>query len=343
MNTKVLKVCFPNVLVTPVIDFCEGRCQMCGIWKHPLRPPMSPSLLTEILSQNGFGEHLRYINMTGGEPVNHPEFGQLATVFSETCPALREVSINISGLDPDLTEQQVPVFREKLDPGIALQFTISLDGVGELHDRIRGSKGAFERTKDSIRRCKQLIHDGLDIDLRLNCTISRNNSQGMSGVIGFARAENIPVAVTYAATNGLYLRNQGRTAVFEMDHVHRDQFRADLIQLRYDSSFPRTDRHYFSMIQTMMDGNPRPCGCVFQTRGVFLDLDGQLYPCGTAPDLAYGKLPEESFQEIYFGSRGDEIRSELLSRYCGKCPTNSYHGLADDVWLDVLREGRRNP
>lgn len=335
-----MKIAPPNVLVIPITDSCGGRCQMCGIWRTPNRPPVPLERLARIFAESYLSANLTHINVTGGEPLHHPDLAGIASLFSRRCPALREVSINTSGLNPEDMDQIAP-FREALPNGVFFNVTVSLDGIGALHDRIRGVKHAWEHTLESIDRALAMARNAERMSVHINCTLSRDNHNAVGPVTQFAREHNIPLSLTYAAVNDLYLRNNdGKHARFILLDDHQTALASSLDRLQEDEEFPATQRHFFRMLSGMLRGQPRSSPCVYQSKGIFLDLDGTVYPCGTAHALPYGKLPEESFEAIYSGPTGDEIRRALQARFCPGCPSNSYYGLADGVWLDVLRAQR---
>lgn len=339
-QTSVPPARTPNVLVLPIIDVCDGRCTMCGIWEREPRNPIEPEHLAHILADASLSGGLTHVNVTGGEPVDHPRFSGIAEVLSSGCPRLQEVNVNTSGLAAKRTIAGIKVFREHLDPRISLIATVSLDGIGKLHDRVRGVKGAFAQTAEAISGCVAFADSTPGVRIHLNCTISRANYEGVKDVMEWARRRDIGLTLTAAATNDLYLGNGRYRARFELNSDQSAELARLLDALQDDDSVPLTERNYYEMLAGMLSGKDRSCGCVYQTHGVFLDLDGTVYPCGTAGDLPYGRLPDESFSEIYYGERGERVRRELQTRYCPACPTNSYHGLADGVWLKVLKKRR---
>ncbi|MDR0356152.1 MAG: radical SAM protein, partial [Deltaproteobacteria bacterium] len=69
---------------------------------------------------------------------------------------------------------------------------ISLDGLGETHDRMRGKKGAFEAALSSIRLAKRA---GLKVGLRL--TLTRSNQPDLDGLFDLMRQEAIPRVCFY--------------------------------------------------------------------------------------------------------------------------------------------------
>ena len=313
---------------------------MCGIWRTPGRPPFPVERLALIFAESYLSSDLTHINVTGGDPLHHPDLPDIANIFSGRCPALREVSINTSGLKPTDIEKILP-FREALPTGVFLIATVSVDGVEGLHDRIRGVKHAWESTLASIDRALAIADKVENFAVHINCTLSRDNHQAVDSVVRFARERQIPLSLTYAAVNDLYLRNNNAHSVrFTLSDDHQATLANSMDRLQDDKEFPATQRHFFRMLGSMLRGQPRSSPCVYQSAGIFLDLDGTVYPCGTARTLPYGKLPADSFEEIYSGPNGAEIRRQLQARHCPGCPSNSYYGLADGIWLDVLKAER---
>lgn len=313
---------------------------MCGIWQRPHRPPLEPRRLASILADPDLSSALTHINITGGEPAEHPTFAEIGEVVSESCPSLVEVNVNLSGLDAELTIVAVERFRLALAARIAMIATVSLDGVNSTHDRIRGVKGAFHQTAEAIEGCMNISSRHQSLKVHVNCTVSKHNLDDVPNVIRWVREHHLTMSLTVAASNDLYLANVAQSHRFTLSTAQVRELAELLETLQSTEDFPATERHYYSMARRMLMGEPRSCACVYQTHGVFLDLDGTLYPCGTAPSLPYGRLPEQAFRDIYHGPHGEAVRQALLRRYCPSCPSNSYHGLAEGVWLEVLRNRR---
>ncbi|QUQ68556.1 radical SAM protein [Kutzneria sp. CA-103260] len=99
----------------------------------------------------------------GGEPLMHTKFGQVAELL-ERYP--RTVNMCTNGL----------LFKRKLDDmlriGENLNLLVSLDGLGEDHEALRG-KGTFKRTMDNIQMMLDLKRDGrFRGELSLSCMVS---------------------------------------------------------------------------------------------------------------------------------------------------------------------------
>jgi hypothetical protein len=143
--------------------------------------------------------------LSGGEPLVHPRFFDIATMAREAGLRLT-LSTNGTLIDPAAAE------RIK-----ALGFSyvgISLDGIGATHDHFRGRVGAFEKAVRAFRNCKAVQQK---VGLRL--TLSRHNLDDLDGILDFIEKENIDRVCFYH----LVYSGRGRGMV---DVTHQDSRKA---------------------------------------------------------------------------------------------------------------------
>lgn len=115
--------------------------------------------------------------LSGGEPLIHPRFYDIAGYARS------------KGLRLTLSTNGTLIDREAAQKLKDLTFSyvgISLDGIGETHDRFRGRAGAFDKTVQAFRHCKAV---GQKVGLRL--TLSSNNIADLDRILDFIEAENI--------------------------------------------------------------------------------------------------------------------------------------------------------
>ena len=120
----------PTHAIVAVTDRCNARCRMCDIWKKGRTEEM-PAEAYERLPAS-----LREINVTGGEPLLRNDLGEVIEAMRGRCPQARIV-LSTNGLLPDKLQALLGRVKD-----IAVR--ISVDGIGDLHDRIRGIGGAYE-------------------------------------------------------------------------------------------------------------------------------------------------------------------------------------------------------
>jgi MoaA/NifB/PqqE/SkfB family radical SAM enzyme len=132
----------------------------------------------------------RFVRMLGGYPIDHVElFGGDALLRKDAVIAVtREAHacgiprVELVSNGNLLDERTVD---ELFDAGINV-FTISLDGVGALHDYMRGTEGSFERIRKIVAYMVRKKNGQLWPKVALNCTVSALNVDGFEKVLPFA-------------------------------------------------------------------------------------------------------------------------------------------------------------
>jgi len=120
---------------------------------------------------------------SGGEPLLRPDLFELATHARER--GLRTV-LSTNGIL--ITEEVAARIRQT---GLGY-VGVSIDGVGERHDRIRGREGAFDEALAGIRRCREA---GVRVGLRF--TVHRHNFDQMGDIFRLMETEDIPRICVY--------------------------------------------------------------------------------------------------------------------------------------------------
>lgn len=152
----------PRLLTYTVTFRCNARCIMCDSWKMSGEGDMN---LEEI--QNAFQQigRLDAVRLTGGEPFVRTD---LLEILDLAIRYLQPLGVHIT-TNGFLTDRIIALC-EKRCKKTPLQLMVSLDGVGEEHNRIRGSNIAW---KTAIATLEQLSHRQreLNLDLAVNQTI----------------------------------------------------------------------------------------------------------------------------------------------------------------------------
>jgi len=334
----------PSVLVLPITDRCNAHCTMCGIWRrNDMRDNLSVSTLREMLADYSFNRNLRFINLTGGEPTNHESLIEIVEFLFNSCIELKEISIGTNGINSELLQLQIEGILHKLPKHISLVVNISLDGPENIHNKIRGVENAYNSVKKSIMKCHELCKKYDNFKVSLNTTIINANVKYLLVLADFAKENNLDISYTYGCSNKLYLQNSMYEDSFSIINDFQTELLENLEQLKHNKYLlTYVELHYINLMQEFIQTGTRNSPCIFQNNGVFLDLDGNLYPCGTANDLCYGNLTKSSFQDCYYGDDADNIRQSLKTECCKHCISNSYYALNPNVQIGFLKEYRNS-
>lgn len=150
----------PAQLVLFVTDRCNARCRHCFHWEalNHGADLLSHAELEDLQRELG---PLLTVSLSGGEPFLRSDLARLVGLFEDS----GEVSIPTNGLR---TERIVESVSRMLDEGgPPLVVLLSVDGLRETHDRIRGVDGNFDRLQETCRALAELKRRASRRELRL--------------------------------------------------------------------------------------------------------------------------------------------------------------------------------
>lgn len=160
----------PFSLVISVSYRCNSRCQTCGVWrKHS--EEMSADEWRQIFRHLGRAPF--YLTFTGGEPFLRPDLHEIVVAGAELCrPGV--ITIPTNGL---LTRRIVDRVSQicAAAPYSQVGINLSLDGIGEEHDRLRGVPGNWQRAMETWQELKALQQKHRNLVLSVHTVVSRLN------------------------------------------------------------------------------------------------------------------------------------------------------------------------
>jgi MoaA/NifB/PqqE/SkfB family radical SAM enzyme len=174
--------CRPTDLAFLMTNLCNAKCVHCDIWKNKGKDD-TPTVdqykatLSEIRSWLG----PVHVYFTGGEALLRPYV-----------PELLEHAARIGLFAEILThgywDDQSRI--EKLAMANPARLTVSLDGIGEAHTKIRGKEKFFEKTTRTLETMKRMrAEHKLGYVIRLKTVIMEHNLHDLPNVARYA-AEN---------------------------------------------------------------------------------------------------------------------------------------------------------
>lgn len=132
----------PRLLTYTVTFSCNARCIMCDSWKMPSPDDLTLTEIERIFAQL---PHLDAIRLTGGEPFVRKDILEIAHLAQER---LRPLVLHVT-TNGFLTERIVQ-FCERRAKDVPLMLLVSMDGVKETHNRVRGTPNAFDHVTRTL-------------------------------------------------------------------------------------------------------------------------------------------------------------------------------------------------
>ncbi len=115
--------------------------------------------------------HFPKLILTGGEPFLREDLPDITERFYENASRARQITIPTAGVH---TDRIVALVERVLTPrpDLFLEIQLSIDGVGDDHDAVRG-RGAFARLMETYRALRPIQDRNAGLRIRFNYTFSR--------------------------------------------------------------------------------------------------------------------------------------------------------------------------
>ena len=326
----------PVVLNLPVTDNCNARCIMCDVWKEPSAGDFTVDALERWLRLEPM-RRLVHVGLSGGEPTLRRDLPDIFSAVCEGLPRLRSISITTHGFHPKRWLKLAPVLQ-----GIAsrhrvpLRVNVSVDGVGEIHDRVRRVPGGWRQVETTIDTLLDL-----GIELQLQCTVSRANVYFVGQTLSYARARELDI-IFRVATEIERLGNLNVMQDAALDQDERSFFADFLLSdaLLGWTTNPARRLLYRDIARRLESGGARRAPCSFQQRGLMLSPTGQVYQCS----LARRPLADLAVAEEEFRWNSPPLvarRTRFVAERCPSCiHDQTGHWPAGDLMHEVLLGSR---
>lgn len=182
-NKRRMRVTSPVYLIHWIINKCNARCPFCFIFTDDSRynPAWWPPFEEIERITKGFGPELYNVNLTGGEPFIRDDIAEIIRAYVLNS-RIKSVQITTNGWFTERVERTVRrVLAE--NPDLPISITMSLDAMGEEHDRIRHLPGLFNHLVETFRALEALKADRLAINF--NITVSTLNQDRLDETYDF--------------------------------------------------------------------------------------------------------------------------------------------------------------
>jgi radical SAM protein with 4Fe4S-binding SPASM domain len=276
---------------------------MCNIWENPSikENEITPDEIQLL-------PNVKFINITGGEPFIREDLDKIIEICYTKAP---RVVISTSGWYEDRIVQLAEKF-----PSVGIR--VSIEGMAEKNDELRGQPGGFER---GVRILKTLKEKGMK-DIGFGITVSNSNSADMLELYQLSRS--LDVEFTTAASHNSYYFHKYDNVIVNKEEVCKNFEK--LLNLQLKEPNPKSwFRAYFNMgLINYIQGNKRMMSCEAGFVNFFVDPYGDIYPCNGLEKKVWmekmGNIRETpDFQQIWNSEQAGKVRSLVQT-----CPKNCW-------------------
>jgi len=162
----------PSYLVLYVNNICQLRCDMCFYW-DAMQVKTQQLTLDEITKLSKSIPNLFQLTLTGGEPCLSEDLPEIPTIFSQNSN-LSKCTIATNGMLSKRINDYVSEMTKK-NPEVDFRLSVSIDAIGDQHDKIRGVKGSYEKALETLRLLFDLRKETHNLWVEVSTTISKYN------------------------------------------------------------------------------------------------------------------------------------------------------------------------
>ncbi|MBC8002347.1 MAG: polysaccharide pyruvyl transferase family protein, partial [Opitutaceae bacterium] len=303
------------------------------IWKDGRRETLSIDELRGFLAHPYFAE-VSHVGVTGGEPTLRKDLTELYRLLPECLPKLEGASFITHGMQTDrAVENYTQVHQHYLRLNLAFDGMVSIDGVGAVHDQVRGRKGAFDSATKTLLALKER-----GVPVIAACTIVRSNVYGLHDLLDWGKTNGVYVRFRVAEfIRRLY--NEGCSA--EVRSFNPRELRHlvsffHLLLTEYETN--ETIQKTYRSILSLLTGGDRLIGCPYQ-KGVAVNVgSGGQVACCAPKGTSFA--PASGAGEVHTVLQAD--REDLARTHCANCIHDYHDDWSESVSVEVTQARNRS-
>ena len=167
----------PIYFILFLTNKCNARCHHCFYWKN-INKESEELKLEEIIEISRNIKGIEHLAITGGEPFLRQDLVSVVEAFYKNS-GVRSISLQSNGF---MTEKIFTAVKDILEkcPKLNLQVAISMDNIGDKHDRMRRVPGIFMRAAETIKKMKTLKRKNLQV--AVNIALSSQNQDDIENI-----------------------------------------------------------------------------------------------------------------------------------------------------------------
>jgi len=317
---KMFLVKKPTYLIFYVTSICNSRCKMCFNWKYNTKKILKKELkLKEIEKISKKMGHLQYVTLGGGEPFLRKDLDEICEIFYKN-NRTRAFSIPTNCLSPNIIQDKTLKMVGKC-PDAIFRISMSIDGIKDLHDYIRGVKGNFGRVVETYGILNDLRNRHPNIEILANTTFSSYNQDKIKEIHDYIQ-QNFKLDM-----HGLTLvRGNTRNLVSKKIDIKKYEealrmFENNIYKIKYRHPFQKilrvlpiiTRREVLKTARS----TKRTYNCHAIKRMIVIDSFGNVFPCEMLPEKI-GNLRNNGYdiQKILEKEGTKKILKSIKNKEC---------------------------
>lgn len=325
----------PLVLTYSVTAACRSLCKTCLIGRTYLDNPdlakqdLNLEEIEKVFASLG---HVYFFNVSGGEPFMRMDLAEIIRLAAiHLKPRLMHIPTN--ALAPraieKITYKILDYMDEYLPPSVPISIKPSIDGVGAMHDYIRGIKGNWEKLNETIDRLLAIRAKNPRLHVDLGTVISNLNIHHLDDIENWVHARGVESYRHEIAEQRVEFHNIGDPITPPPDVYEKltQRFARKIVQnVKKKAFLTRTTEavrvaYYHVAVQNLKQRR-QVTPCYGGISNIHLNYNGDIWPCcilGSEKLLGNVRDWEYDMQRLLSSEQAKESKKYIADKKCA-CP-----------------------
>jgi MoaA/NifB/PqqE/SkfB family radical SAM enzyme len=310
---------------------CNSRCLTCNVYERPV-DELTAGEWDRVF--RSLGRSVFWLTFSGGEPFLRKDLADIVESAHRHCRP-KVINIPTNGTFPDRVLAAVERLTRSL-AGTSLVINVSLDGVGERNDVLRGTRDDYRLATETLGRLKAIRSGNLTVGI--HSVLSRHNVRGFPAVADHLMALEPDQFIVEPAEERVELQTLGTgiTPGHEELETALSHVAARLAQ-RADRGLAAVTRAlrlvYYRLALETLRRNRQVIPCYAGIASAHIAADGDVWGCCTkAIPLGNVRAAGFDFDAIWRSPEARRERRAIRNRECA-CP------LANAAYTSMLCHG----
>ncbi len=289
---------------------CNSRCITCNMWRSKSTNELSATELQDILTQlKDVG--VVGVGFEGGEPLLRNDLPQIVGKAHQL--GFESISMMTNGLL--LTKKKTENLIQKGVTGIG----ISIDGIGETHDLVRGVKGAYEKSLRALEVLVDLRDSKYpELNLHMGTILMQPTMDDFIPLVDLAHRLRVDFSLQLIDDSLFCFSGIDMASLWIEEQNKLDSLINELHALKRVNSALKSCSHTRLEYARRYFSDPKqaklPCYLGYLT--IYIDAHGEVYP-GCFPLGSVGNLRDKSLKEII---KSPEYKNRVQAMFRKECP-----------------------
>lgn len=309
---------YPANVTISLLYSCNSRCLTCDVWQKKAKN-LRPDEYDRIFASLGDAPY--WFTFSGGEPFLRKDIVDIVSSAYRHChPGVINIPTNslLSWIVPTRVEE---ILRRCPKSNVVIN--LSLDGVGEKHDHLRGVKGNFEHFEKNYAALRKLKYP--NFTLGVHTVISKYNVNDMEEICDYVGSIKPDSFITEIAEERVELGTMGKNITPDpVDYAQAiDILQSKTAQFGYKGMGKVAHAfrvQYYQLVKQVLREHTQVIPCYAGWASCQISPEGDVWSCCIRAE-SMGNLREAGydFGKVWYSQAADQLRTSIRNKEC-HCP-----------------------